>query len=68
MNIQKTLSPEAQKDVEERWALENEAINILREVVSEWRTDAMSVQCFDLRIVRRAGEVIDRLNQLSAFL
>ena len=41
------------------------AWEILRLVVAEWRSDPMSVQCFDLRIVREATELVDRDNYTS---
>jgi hypothetical protein len=59
------LTPKAEREMEERFALEKEAIHILGLVVMEWKTDPMSVQCFDLRIVERAKLVVARLEKLT---
>lgn len=37
---------------------EREAMIVLDLIVSEFESDPMSVQCFDLRIVERAKEII----------
>jgi len=58
------LCPKKAKELEERWALEKEAVEILKLVVSEWNTDPKSVQCFDLRVVSRAKLVSKRLEKL----
>ena len=50
--------------MEEKWALQQEALEILKVVVAEWQSDPMSVQCFDLRTVERAKEVVARLDKL----
>ena len=55
------LTPRAQREMEEKWALQQEALEILKVVVAEWQSDPMSVQCFDLRTVERAKEVVARL-------
>jgi len=47
------------------WTLRREAVQILGGVVAEWKSDPMSVQCFDLRIVQRAGEVVERIKMLD---
>jgi hypothetical protein len=60
-----TETQKAQREIEEMFQLRREAIQILELVVSEWQSDPMSVQCFDLRIVERAGQVIARLEQLD---
>jgi len=59
------LTPKAEREMEERFDLEREAIQLLDLVVMEWKTDPMSVQCFDLRIVERAKHVITRLEKLT---
>lgn len=61
------LTTKAQREMEEKWRLEKEAIDILKIVVAEWKSDPTSVQCFDLRVVQRAGEVLERLEKLSYF-
>lgn len=59
------LTPKAERELNERFALEKEAIQLLDLVVMEWETDPLSVQCFDLRIVDRAKVVIKRLEKLT---
>jgi hypothetical protein len=59
------MTPKAQRELEERWALQKEAISLLRIVDHEWRSDASSVACFDARIVGRTREVLARLDQLK---
>jgi hypothetical protein len=61
------LTPKAQRDVEELWKLRHEAVQILTIVVAEWKTDPTSVQCFDLRLVKRAEELLDRIKKLDVF-
>lgn len=58
------LTPKAEREMDERLALEKEALKIFDLVVAEWDSDPMSVQCFDLRIVQRAKEVSRRLKKL----
>lgn len=58
------LTPKAQREMEEKWTLQREAVEILKVVVAEWQSDPLSVQCFDLRTVERAKEVIARLDKL----
>ncbi len=59
------LTPEGERAIEELWKLRREAIQILNGVVAEWKSDPMSVQCFDERIVRRAREVCERIKELD---
>jgi hypothetical protein len=59
------LTPKAERELQERFRLEKEAIHLLGLVDAEWRTDPTSVQCFDLRIVERTKQVIARLEQLT---
>jgi hypothetical protein len=40
--------------VEDQYKFESELLEIMRLVIAEWKSDPMSVQCFDLRIVERA--------------
>lgn len=47
--------------LEQKWKLESEALEIFKLVVSEWESDPMSVQCFDLRIVEKAKYVRELL-------
>ncbi len=61
------LTQEAIKAMDERFKLQHEAVQLLGLVVAEWKTDPMSVQCFDLRTVERARVVCERLEQLSFY-
>lgn len=55
------LTLKAQEQMEARFEAEREALEIFDLVVAEWNSDPMSVQCFDLRIVKRAQDVAKRL-------
>lgn len=55
------MTEKAQRQIEEQFDLKREAVELLGLVVAEWNTDPNSVQCFDLRIVQRAREVVDLL-------
>jgi len=59
------LTPKAQRQMEEVWRLRREALSLLRLVIAEWESDPQSVQCFDLRIVKRAKEVSALLRKLD---
>lgn len=59
------LTPKAEREMEERWKLEKEALRIFDLVVAEWESDPTSVQCFDLRIVQRAKEIKARLKKVT---
>jgi hypothetical protein len=59
------ITPKAEREMEERFKLEKEALHILDLVVAEWESDPTSVQCFDLRLVQRAKEVVARLKKLT---
>jgi len=65
--MRNNLTPKAQQELEERWTLQHEAVQILDSVVAEWESDPMSVQCFDLRIVTRASAVVKRLKELTYY-
>ena len=54
-------------EIEEILQLRREAVKLLRLIVAEWENDPMSVQCFDLRIVKRAKEVIAKIKKLDIF-
>jgi hypothetical protein len=60
-------TPEGQKEVERIWELRREAIILLGHVAAEWETDPLSVQCFDLRLVKRTKEVLAELKKLDVF-
>lgn len=59
------ITPKAQREIEELWQLRREAVKVLDLVVAEWKSDATSVQCFDLDVVKRGNRVIDRLRFLE---
>ena len=59
------LTDEGAMMLEESFDLTREAINLLGMVVDEWDSDPTSVACFDLRIVKRAKEVVERLKVVS---
>ena len=61
------LTRKAEREMEEVFKLKSEAVKILDRVVAEWSSDPQSVQCFDLRTVQRAKEVIARIKQLDVF-
>jgi hypothetical protein len=61
------MTDKAIRETEERFALEREAMHILKLVVAEWSSDPASVKCFDLRIVNRAKEILARLKKLDPF-
>ena len=51
------LSRKAQEDAERRFVIDDRLLEIMGLVVSEWKSDPMSVQCFDLRIVEEAKQL-----------
>lgn len=59
------LTAKAVKEMEEQFQLQREAEQLLYQVVAEWDSDPMSVQCFDLRLVERAKTVTKRLKELG---
>lgn len=61
------LTPKAQKELERTFALRSEIIGIFKLVVAEWKTDPTSVQCFDLRTVKRAVEIDAEMKKLDVF-
>lgn len=61
------LTAKAEREMEEKWRLEKEAIELLGVVNAEWQSDPTSVAHFDLRIVKRTNEVLQRLKQLRIF-
>lgn len=61
------LTLKAQREMKEKWQLERDAVKLLKVVVAEWDSDPLSVQCFDLRIVKSAREVIARLDKLEPY-
>lgn len=48
------LTKKAQDDIERRFKIDARLLEIMGLVISEWESDPMSVQCFDIRIVNEA--------------
>lgn len=44
---------------------EKEAYKVLAIIVAEFESDPMSVQCFDLRVVQRAKDVVAKRKELE---
>lgn len=65
--MNRRLTQKAQQELEETWQLQREAVELLGLIVAEWKSDPTSVQCFDLRTVERAKEVVARLEKLDTF-
>lgn len=65
MTMRNAITPKAEREIEELWRLRKEAVQLLDLIVAEWRTDPMSVQCFDARTVTRSVEVTQRLKTLE---
>ncbi len=59
------LTEETQRAIEVGFALKREACELLKVIAMEFKSDPMSVQCFDLRIVQRAIEVTAALDDLE---
>lgn len=59
------LTRKAEREMEELFELRRETLRILRLVIAEWDSDPQSVQCFDLRVVKRAKEVSERIRKLD---
>lgn len=51
--------------MDRKFSLQLEALDIFKIIVSEFQSDPMSVQCFDLRIVHRAIEIDKKLRSLD---
>ena len=56
---QPTLSPTAQRQIEESFRNDKEAHRLLELVNAEFQSDPMSVQCFDLRIVEEVRQCVE---------
>lgn len=56
MNIMKR-DREWEEGMEKKWDLQREGMRLLDLIAAEFKSDPMSVQCFDARIVKRAIEV-----------
>lgn len=65
--MRRMLTPKAERELEELFALRREALQLLELVNAEWKSDPTSVQCFDLRLVKRTDQVLTRIKQLEPF-
>ena len=58
--MQPRLSDKAQREIEDSFHNDAEAHKLLMLIDAEFRSDPMSVQCFDLRIVQRVRECVEK--------
>lgn len=66
MTREPRLTVKAQRELEERFRLEAEAVRLLDIIAAEFKSDPTSVRCFDLRVVERSIEVTRRLRELRS--
>jgi uncharacterized coiled-coil protein SlyX len=59
------LTTEAINAIEKRFAMQDKAFELLDLIVAEWESDPMSVQCFDLRVVEQAKELMQEHKKLE---
>lgn len=59
------LTPKAQKQLDAEVDCYTEAFRLLRIIDAEFRSDPMSTQCFDLRIVERVRKCVERRAELE---
>lgn len=52
------LSPEYERETEDKFRNDDEAHALLDLINAEFKSDPMSVQCFDLRIVERVAACV----------
>lgn len=62
------LTEKAARQMEQKRALEREAVELLAVIAAEFESDPTSVQCFDLRIVERSKAVTKQLRTMPDFL
>lgn len=60
------LTPQAAKELEESFELTSRAWELLDLIVAEWKSDPVSVACFDKRLVDLAIKTVARRNELKA--
>jgi hypothetical protein len=65
MSEQPRLTDKAQKEIEAEVDNYTEAFRLLRLIDAEFRTDPMSVQCFDLRVVERVRACVARRDEIE---
>lgn len=59
------LTPKAEREIQEGFSNNQEAHDLLALIDAEFRTDPMSVQCFDLRIVERVRACVAKQQELK---
>ena len=59
------LSEVGLRRIEEQVNLNMEAWALLDLINAEFQTDPMSVQCFDLRIVKRVKEAVEKMEKIN---
>jgi hypothetical protein len=60
----RSAMPTFERDMEGGFDNQREAFKLLELIDAEFRTDPMSVQCFDLRIVQRVRECVEKRQSL----
>lgn len=68
MGREEYLKPDAIRVVEESFENDKEAYKLLELIHAEFESDPMSVQCFDVRIVKRVKLCVARYNQYRSRL
>lgn len=53
------LTDRAYQELERKFACQDEALKLLDLIVAEFKSDPMSTQCFDARIVQRAIKCVE---------
>lgn len=64
--MRQPLSQNDEGEIHTMWDARKRAIELLDLVAAEWKSDPMSVQCFDRRIVQETHAVLARLKVLEA--
>lgn len=59
------LTPAAERAIEESFGNNDEAHKLLALIDAEFRTDPMSVQCFDLGVVARVRACVEKRERLK---
>lgn len=63
--MRSNLKPEIAEKMQESWQLRDRAVELLDLISMEFKSDPMSVQCFDLRIVEESIEVSKKLGDIK---
>ena len=58
MMMETRFTPKAVRDLEAQFARNTRVWEIMDIIVAEWEADIQSVQCFDLRIVEEAKQLV----------